>query len=90
MWNRSIIICRCEEVLLEEIELAILEGACTTQELKMATRAGMGICQGRICRLSLESLVPPGTKEFLESPSQLTIHLPVRPVSLSKILRRET
>ncbi|WP_108669164.1 (2Fe-2S)-binding protein [Peribacillus acanthi] len=89
MYNRSIMICRCEEIFLDEIEQVILEGATTTQELKMATRAGMGICQGRICRSSLEALVPPKMKDILHAPSHLTIHLPVRPVSLSKLVGRE-
>lgn len=85
MCERSFIICRCEEVTLEELQCSILAGASTTQELKMATRAGMGICQGRICRSLLESLVSTPSNTVLNSPSLLTIHQPVRPVALCQI-----
>ncbi|SFA69697.1 MULTISPECIES: (2Fe-2S)-binding protein [unclassified Bacillus (in: firmicutes)] len=85
MCEYSFIICRCEEVTLEELQSSILAGARTTQELKMATRAGMGMCQGRICRSLLERLVPSPSNEVLDSPSHLTIHQPVRPVALCQI-----
>jgi NAD(P)H-nitrite reductase large subunit len=89
MCNHSLIICRCEEVTIEDIQEAIGAGATTGQEMKMSTRAGMGICQGRICRPLLELLLTGNHKESGHSPSQLTIHQPVRPVSLSKIVQKE-
>ncbi|MEO2076345.1 MAG: (2Fe-2S)-binding protein [Bacillus sp. (in: firmicutes)] len=89
MINHSYMVCRCEEVSLESLKAAINEGASTVQELKMATRAGMGICQGRICRTALECLFSNHKKGILEHPSLLTIHQPTRPVSLSQIVTRE-
>lgn len=89
MCNHSLIICRCEEVTIDDIQDAINAGATTSQEMKMATRAGMGLCQGRICRPLLEAMLPTFYKESDDSPSQLTFHQPVRPVSLAKIVRKE-
>lgn len=89
MFNHSFIICRCEEVTIEEIQDAVGAGATTSQEIKMSTRAGMGLCQGRLCRPLLEAMVPANLKESDYCPSQLTIHLPVRPVSLAKIVQKE-
>lgn len=43
------VICRCEEVTEEEIRQCIAEGCKTLREIKLATRAGMGLCQGRTC-----------------------------------------
>jgi bacterioferritin-associated ferredoxin len=47
----DIIVCRCEDVTLGEIRKVIREGATTLDEVKRITRAGMGPCQGRTCRL---------------------------------------
>ena len=49
----SKIICRCEEITEDEIIKSINDGASTVDEVKKFTRAGMGLCQGRTCRLSL-------------------------------------
>jgi len=49
--DNAIIVCRCEDVTLGEIRKAIREGATTLDEVKRITRAGMGPCQGRTCRL---------------------------------------
>ena len=49
--ENDIIVCRCEDVTLGEIRKAIKEGATTIDEVKRITRAGMGPCQGRTCRL---------------------------------------
>lgn len=47
---RDIVICRCEEVTLEEIREWIDKGYDTFDELKRVLRVGMGPCQGRGCR----------------------------------------
>ncbi len=47
------IICRCEDLTLEEIREWIKKGYGTLEELKRASRIGMGSCQGRTCRRHL-------------------------------------
>ena len=47
----KLIICRCEEVSLEDIENTASKYSCSARELKLRTRAGMGYCGGRTCRL---------------------------------------
>ncbi|MCM2535403.1 (2Fe-2S)-binding protein [Neobacillus pocheonensis] len=89
MCNHSFIICRCEEVTINDIQDAIAAGALNSHEMKMSTRAGMGMCQGRLCRPLLEALMPANHKESVHSPSKLTFHQPVRPVSLAKIVPKE-
>lgn len=83
--NKTCIVCRCEEVSMKDIEKAMDNGMKTTQEIKMATRAGMGICQGRICRSLLEEVTHENDDQIQEIPSKLTIHNPVRPVALGMV-----
>ena len=52
----KILICRCEDITLDEDEHAIDEGYITLEELKCKLRLGMGPCQGRGC-LSLTKQV---------------------------------
>jgi NAD(P)H-nitrite reductase large subunit len=51
----DIIVCRCEDVTLGDIRRAISEGATTMDEVRRITRAGMGPCQGRTCRVLVAS-----------------------------------
>lgn len=83
------LICRCEEVSRHEIDAAIRQGACTSQEIKMKTRAGMGTCQGRVCRSLLEALVREDHGTVIEHPSSLTIHHPVRPIHIGQLIERD-
>lgn len=48
-------ICRCEKVSLEQIEPLI--GSCSANGVKLATRCGMGVCQGRNCEPTLLRLM---------------------------------
>ncbi len=44
-----VIICRCEDITLKEVEKAIDMGYDNFEELKRYLRVGMGPCQGRTC-----------------------------------------
>lgn len=83
--NEDCIVCRCEEVRLRDIDEAFKNGVSTSRDIKMATRAGMGICQGRICRSILEEIIEETVEGVQSSSSKLTTHNPVRPVALSVV-----
>ena len=51
MDDKNIILCRCEDLTREEILRCIEAGCRTIDEIKRVTRAGMGPCQGRTCRM---------------------------------------
>ena len=54
----STTICRCEEVKLSEISESVSElGAEDSRTAKLFTRAGMGLCQGRICSRNVSEIV---------------------------------
>lgn len=48
---KKIIICRCEDVTLEEVRNAIKEGYTSWDQLKRVLRVGMGPCGGKTCRI---------------------------------------
>ncbi|WP_255326116.1 (2Fe-2S)-binding protein [Virgibacillus salexigens] len=79
--------CRCEEVTYGEIITSIENGAGTMKAVKLATRAGMGICQGRTCRQIINDIVQQDHGEDginVIEPSYSTIIRPVRLVDLAR------
>lgn len=79
------LICRCEEVFLSEILNELEKHTKTTKELKLRTRAGMGICQGKTCRPILEKVVSAYTGLQIPSASHLTYKFPARPMTLDEL-----
>lgn len=83
--NRNTIICRCEDVTLQDLEPLLEEGYETIEEIKRMSRCGMGPCQGRTCINSLIDLMaryqgcPPSA---IEVP---TFRPPTKPVHLGMI-----
>ena len=47
--EKDIIVCRCEDVTLEQIREKIKEGYTNFEDLKRLLRVGMGPCQGNTC-----------------------------------------
>jgi len=53
------VVCRCEEVSYGALCDAIaVTGSSSLRSLKLSTRAGLGICQGRVCGRTVEELIP--------------------------------
>lgn len=73
----SVLVCRCENLTWAEIEDAIETLQPTSlRQLKLVTRWGMGICQGRVCR-PLMAAVPVPDREA--SDFRLTVRPPYKP-----------
>src|SRR5699024_4655656 len=51
------IVCQCEGVTQQDIEEAFAHGARDFRTVKLWTRAGMGICQGRSCAPGIADLL---------------------------------
>ena len=85
--DSNMIICRCEEVLLRDIITSIENGAETLKAIKMETRAGMGICQGRTCRVLLEQAMAFYTDANISKANNVSFKHPVRPISLANLSR---
>lgn len=83
--RRNMTICRCEEISQGEIEDAIREGARSVSEVKWRTRAGMGFCQGKICRHLVAQLISSQTGIPAGEVETGTFRSPVQPVALGKL-----
>ena len=58
MLTPDTVICRCEEVTYGHLcETAESTGSQSLRAMRLSTRAGLGICQGRICGRSVEELL---------------------------------
>ena len=51
------IVCRCEEVTMQDVIAAVAAGARDVNDIKRRTRLGMGHCQGRFCGQVINELV---------------------------------
>ena len=79
------LVCRCEEVSQAEIEEAIKEGALSLDAIKKATRAGMGLCQGRTCSRLVRQML---AREAQISPGEvgpMRVRPPVRAIELGSL-----
>lgn len=54
MNRKDIIICRCEDVSLQDIHNCLDEGYTTFEDIKRILRVGMGACQGNTCGLLVQ------------------------------------
>lgn len=76
----KIVICRCEEITLDEIREWIDRGYDSFNELKRVLRVGMGPCQGRGCQdiilreISRRSGIP------IDQVEAGTVRPPVKPI----------
>jgi bacterioferritin-associated ferredoxin len=86
--DEDVIICRCEGVTWNEAREAVESLRPTTlRQLKLYTRMGMGICQGRTCRPVAEAVA----RHFgLEANLRhLAYRPPLRPVGFATLSQRE-
>lgn len=83
--EKEVIICRCEEVTQGEILTCIHDGAKSLREIKLTTRAGMGLCQGRTCNRLVIGIL---SREMGISPRDIIpakFRPPLRPIPLKAL-----
>ena len=76
MSKKDIIICRCEDISLEDLHNVLNEGFTSIEEIKRILRVGMGACQGNTCNL----LVQREVAKFLNIPLSEVKTQKVRPL----------
>ena len=79
------LVCRCEEVTEEEVRQAIADGAKILREIKMITRAGMGLCQGRTCSKIISRILAEEIGESLGEIKPAGYRPPLRPITLDTL-----
>jgi NAD(P)H-nitrite reductase large subunit len=86
---KNTIICRCEDVTLDQILEAIRSGLSTMEELKRILRCGMGQCQGKSCGLLIAQLLARETGKNVGDVLQPSTRPPFKPIPLKAIRRGE-
>ncbi len=79
------IVCRCEEVTVQEIYDGIIAESADPNSVKSITRAGMGNCQGRNCQRQIAALVAGRAGRSVEQVPMFTARPPVKPVPIGLI-----
>jgi NADPH-dependent 2,4-dienoyl-CoA reductase/sulfur reductase-like enzyme len=70
------VVCRCERVTHGKLRLAAEQrGAVATRAVKLTSRAGLGVCQGRICGATVADLLELDPTSFARRPIAIPIPL---------------
>ena len=85
MDNKNTLLCRCEDLTRETILKCIEDGYCTIDEIKRVTRAGMGPCQGRTCRMLIAQELSNYYGVPMEEVLMTTFRPPVKPISMGAL-----
>jgi hypothetical protein len=80
------VVCRCQGTTVAELLDAAAHGATTMRALKLWTRAGMGLCQGRVCAPIIAGLIGVGGWTGPDPRSEAPrARFPVRPIPVGAI-----
>ena len=80
--DKSTFVCRCEEITVADVENAVLQGAETFDDVKRLTRSGMGMCQGKTCRIVISGLIAELTGKSIADIPVPRLRMPLRPVPM--------
>ena len=82
------VVCRCEEVDAGAIRAAVRElGATDGRSVRLQSRAGMGLCQGRMCAANVDALTADALGQPLAQPPGLVTRPFAEPVTLAELAR---
>ena len=84
------LVCRCEEVTAEEVRACVREGCASPKEVKDWTRAGMGLCQGRMCRASVVQAIASEKNIAPGAVPRGSVRPPIKPVPMGALVASET
>ncbi len=81
------IVCRCEEVTVQDVYDAIEDGAIDVRGVKIRTRAGMGLCQGKSCEKQIQKIISQKTGAAPETILPDKKRPPVRAIDVYSMMR---
>ncbi|MFO1325162.1 MAG: FAD-dependent oxidoreductase [Burkholderiales bacterium] len=81
----DVTMCQCERLTRRTLASAIADGCATINDLKAATRCGMGPCGGRLCEDAVARLITLATGRPRPLVGQGTGRPPLRPVDLDAL-----
>ncbi|ABO50254.1 BFD domain protein (2Fe-2S)-binding domain protein [Desulforamulus reducens MI-1] len=80
--NDVTILCRCEDITIEEVRSYIQRGITDLEQLKRLLRVGMGPCQGRTCTPLLVNELARATGQEIKRIHLTVFRQPTTPVKL--------
>lgn len=83
--KNNLIVCRCEEVTYGQLQSTIAEYNCSARELKLRTRAGMGFCGGRTCRIMIDRMIENANPDVTLNELPLKYQPPIRAVTFGSV-----
>lgn len=83
------VLCRCENVTVGDVRKVVGEGIRDVNEVKIATRCGMGPCQGRMCGPAMAEIVASEIGADVKQVGMLTVRPPLKPLPLSEVAEME-
>ena len=85
--SRKLIVCRCEDVTLDDIALAIEHGYRDIEEVKRYTGLGTGPCQGKACMCRCALLIARYTGRKIQEVPPFTTRPPLAATPLKFFAR---
>ena len=79
------LVCRCEEVTINDIRQAIRMGAQGPDRIKSLVRCGMGPCQARMCGLTVSEIIADEKNISPEEVGYFKIRSPIKPITLGEL-----
>lgn len=83
--DKSTIVCKCEEINIDEIETAINMGAHTFNDIKRLTRCGMGPCQAKYCMNLVRKIISEKTDQPLSDIRPPRMRVPLNVIRMGAV-----
>ena len=80
--SRKIILCRCEDVTLTDVQRAVRTGFAELEEVKRYTGFGTGPCQGKECLRAVAEAIAAASGRPAEEIAPFTSRPPLVPTEL--------
>ena len=81
--DRDLIICRCLNVTVEQVENVVALGMREMGDVRRLSRAGMGICQGAYCEELVRQVVARAAATDQAGLSPARVRAPIVPLPLA-------
>ena len=86
--SRKVILCRCEDVTLHDVQHAVAAGYADLEEVKRYTGFGTGPCQGKECLREVARAIAAETGRPPEAMAAFTTRPPLVPTELGLLAGR--
>jgi sarcosine oxidase subunit beta len=88
--SSKVIVCRCEDVTLDDLAHAAALGYAHIEEAKRYTGLGTGPCQGKECMVACALYLAEAAGRAPPSVEPFTTRPPLQPVALGTLARSDT